>query len=73
MSAATTIVPPNFTIVTVENCAALGVEHSCDLIIGVGGGSVMDTAKVANIIMVKGGRVADHMGAYLLGDQRCCL
>ncbi len=63
-------VPPNSTIATVEDCAALGVEHGCDLIIAVGGGSVMDTAKVANIIMVKGGRVADHMGAYLLGEQR---
>ena len=60
-------VPPNSTIRTVEDCAALGREHGCDLIIGLGGGSVLDTAKVANLLMVKGGRVQDHMGAYLLG------
>ena len=63
-------VPPNSTIKTVEDCAALGREHGCDLIIGLGGGSVLDTAKVANILMVKGGRVQEHMGAYLLGAAR---
>lgn len=63
-------VPPNSTIRTVEDCAALGREQGCDLIIGLGGGSVLDTAKVANILMVKGGRVQEHMGAYLLGQTR---
>ena len=63
-------VPPNSTIRTVEDCAALGRAHGCDLIIGLGGGSVLDTAKVANILMVKGGRVQEHMGAYLLGQTR---
>ncbi len=60
--------PPNSTIKTVEDCAALGRECGCDLIIGLGGGSVLDTAKVANLLMVKGGRVQEHMGAYLLGQ-----
>ncbi len=63
-------VPPNSTIKTVEACAALGREHGCDLIVGLGGGSVLDTAKVANILMVKGGRVREHMGAYLLGAAK---
>ncbi len=59
-------VPPNSTLKAVEQCAALGKRHKCDLLIAVGGGSVIDTAKVANILLVKGGKVADHMGAYLL-------
>ncbi len=59
-------VPPNSTITAVQDCAALGIENKCDLIIAVGGGSVIDTAKVANLIMTKGGKVEDHMGAYLL-------
>ena len=63
-------VPPNSTIKTVEDCAALGRAQHCDLIIGLGGGSVLDTAKVANILIVKGGQVAEHMGAYLLGQTR---
>ena len=59
-------VPPNSTITTVQECADLGKMYNCDMIIAVGGGSVIDTAKVANLLMVKGGDVQDHMGAYLL-------
>ncbi len=59
-------VPPNSTIDTVEQCAAMAKKKKCDLFIAVGGGSVIDTAKVANILVVKGGKLQDHMGAYLL-------
>jgi alcohol dehydrogenase len=59
-------VPPNSTIKTVEGCAKLAKKHKCDLFIACGGGSVIDTAKVANVLMVKGGKIEDHMGAYLL-------
>ncbi|PIE01175.1 MAG: hypothetical protein CSA81_12515 [Acidobacteria bacterium] len=59
-------VPPNSTIKTVEDCSAAIQENKCNLIIAVGGGSVIDTAKVANLLAVKGGRLSDHMGAYLL-------
>ncbi|MFO8112006.1 MAG: iron-containing alcohol dehydrogenase [Desulfosalsimonadaceae bacterium] len=62
-------VPPNSTIASVEKCAARGKRAKCDLIIAVGGGSVIDTAKVANLLIVKGGKVADHMGAYLLNPD----
>lgn len=61
-------VPPNSTIQCVQDCAKLGVQFQCDMVVGLGGGSVMDTVKVANLLMVKGGEVEDHMGAYLLGD-----
>jgi alcohol dehydrogenase class IV len=59
-------VPPNSTIESVEQCAAMAKQKDCDLFIAVGGGSVIDTAKVANILVVKGGQLRDHMGAYLL-------
>ncbi|MDM8522616.1 iron-containing alcohol dehydrogenase [Desulfococcaceae bacterium HSG8] len=62
-------VPPNSTIRTVEECASLAKTHECDMIIAIGGGSVIDTAKVANIIIVKGGKLEDHMGAYLLDSN----
>jgi alcohol dehydrogenase len=62
-------VPPNSTIKTVKNCAKLAKKHKCEMIIAVGGGSVIDTAKVANILVVKGGRIEDHMGAYLLDSN----
>ncbi len=62
-------VPPNSTIKTVEQCAALAKKHGCDMFIAVGGGSVIDTAKVANLLVVKGGKLEDHMGAYLLDSS----
>ena len=55
-------VPPNSTIDTVEKCAALARQKGCDMFIAVGGGSVIDTAKVANLLAVKGGKLQDHMG-----------
>ncbi len=62
-------VPPNSTIDAVEKCAALSTQKGCDMFIAVGGGSVIDTAKVANLLAVKGGRLQDHMGAYLLDGR----
>ena len=59
-------VPPNSAIKTVMQCARLAKKHECDMVIAVGGGSVMDTAKVANLLVVKGGKIEEHMGAYLL-------
>lgn len=59
-------VPPNSTIKTVEACSEMAKENNCDMIIAIGGGSVIDTAKVANILLVKGGELENHMGAYLL-------
>jgi alcohol dehydrogenase class IV len=62
-------VPPNSTLETVTRCAALIQETSATMIIGLGGGSVMDTAKVANLLACKGGALQDHMGAYLLDPE----
>ena len=66
-------VPPNSTIKTVEECARMAKKNGCNMIIAVGGGSVIDTAKVANILIVKGGEVGDHMGAYLLDKSETLL
>ncbi len=62
-------VPPNSTVKTVESCADLARKNTCDMIVAIGGGSVIDTAKVANILLTKGGRLEDHQGAYLLDSN----
>jgi alcohol dehydrogenase len=62
-------VPPNSTIDAVEKCADLSTKKGCDMYIAVGGGSVIDTAKVANLLSAKGGRLQDRMGAYLLDSD----
>jgi alcohol dehydrogenase len=59
-------IPPNSELECVEKATEIGIEKGCDCIIALGGGSVMDTAKVTNILMVKGGKLSDHMGAHLI-------
>ncbi|MES2917380.1 MAG: iron-containing alcohol dehydrogenase [Pseudomonadota bacterium] len=48
-------VPPDSSMQTVRNAAALYRAHNCDAIIAVGGGSVIDTAKATNILVSEGG------------------
>lgn len=48
-------VPPDSSMQTVRNAAALYRANNCDAIIAVGGGSVIDTAKATNILVSEGG------------------
>ncbi|MEH7108540.1 iron-containing alcohol dehydrogenase [Bacillus sp. JJ1764] len=45
-----------------ENGANFYIEHGCDAIIGVGGGSVIDIAKAVAILVTNGGKIADYEG-----------
>jgi len=62
-------VPPNSEIKVVTEAADLGVKNKCDMLIALGGGSVIDSAKVINLLMVKGGPLEKHMGAQLIKDR----
>ena len=53
---------PNPTTANVAEAAALYREHGCDGLVGVGGGSSMDCAKGAGIILTNSGTVADYAG-----------
>jgi alcohol dehydrogenase len=59
-------VPQDSGTDVVERCAQAGREAGADSLLAVGGGSVMDTAKVANALLVHGGSVLDYEGIYQL-------
>lgn len=52
----------NPTTDTVDECVAAARESGADLLIGLGGGSSMDTAKGCNFILTNGGRMSDYHG-----------
>lgn len=55
-------VQENPTTRHVEACRKVALEAAVDLIVGVGGGSSMDTAKGANFLLSNGGKMSDYWG-----------
>ncbi|MEM4411772.1 MAG: iron-containing alcohol dehydrogenase [Thermofilum sp.] len=54
-------VEPNPTLSTVMRCAEAAQRASADFFVAFGGGSVLDTAKAANVVYTLGGRVEDYL------------
>ena len=52
----------NPTTKCVESCVAIARSAGIDTIIGLGGGSAMDTAKGCNFILTNGGQMQDYWG-----------
>src|SRR5207253_263786 len=52
----------NPTTKCVENCLAAAKSAGIDTIIGLGGGSAMDTAKGCNFLLTNGGLMQDYWG-----------
>ena len=52
----------NPTETSVQACVQVAKSEKVDLIVGLGGGSSMDTAKGCNFILTNGGRMADYWG-----------
>lgn len=64
-----TAVPANSSVIAVKKCADFAIENNADGIIAFGGGSVLDTAKAANILLSLGGDLLnDYSGAQTISQ-----
>lgn len=59
-------VPPDSDTAIVEDLAKSVSNNSIDLIIAVGGGSVLDTAKFTSVLGVYGGSAKDYEGGFMV-------
>lgn len=59
-------VPANSSVAVVEQGAAYARDQGADLLVAVGGGSPIDTAKCMRILLAEGGSLHDYEGYNLL-------
>jgi alcohol dehydrogenase class IV len=59
-------VPQDSSTTVVDRCAAAAKEAGADSFLAVGGGSVMDTAKVADAVFTHGGSAREQEGFFLM-------
>jgi len=45
-----------------DECASFGRKEKCDIVCGIGGGSTLDTAKAAAVLITNGGSIRDYQG-----------
>ena len=67
-SALFTDVVENPTSDTVDTCVQAARDFGAELIVGLGGGSSLDTAKGCNFILTNGGRMQDYWGYAKAGQ-----
>src|SRR5262245_58205537 len=56
------------TLASVETAVATFAERECDLIVAVGGGSSMDSAKAVSLLVGNGGRFGDYTERRIGGE-----
>jgi Alcohol dehydrogenase, class IV len=66
VASAFTDVPPDSSVATVEQGAAVARDAGADVLIAVGGGSAIDTAKAMRILLTEGGTLYDYQAQTCL-------
>ena len=66
-------IEPNPRDITVQKAYQSALEAKADLLVAVGGGSSMDTAKAAGVLMTHGGRINDYEGLDKVTKPICDL
>ncbi|MFO7965249.1 MAG: iron-containing alcohol dehydrogenase [Desulfobacterales bacterium] len=57
---------PEPTLETADACTRAGRDGHCDVVVGIGGGSTMDTAKAAGVLLTNEGPASDYQGQNLV-------
>jgi aldehyde dehydrogenase (NAD+) len=66
LKATFTDVPQDSSFATVDAGTLVGRQAGVDCVVSVGGGSVIDTAKAIAVCLGAGGKIIDHIGAFML-------
>lgn len=59
-------IPQDTGLDVIDRAATIAKEKGADIVVSVGGGSVMDTAKCVCIVLTEGGSIADFNGIQML-------
>jgi alcohol dehydrogenase class IV len=64
-----TAVEPEPSVGSVEQAAAAAREFACDVLVGIGGGSALDTAKAAAVLTRNAGALEEYLGIGLVKQR----
>lgn len=66
-------IEPNPRDITVQKAYQIAEEHNADMLVAIGGGSSMDTAKAVGVLMTHGGTINEYEGLDKIQKPICDL